>query len=178
MGDDELNLAEEGLVGGGEVRLFIKKAEVLHSVPRSGGSVFEIAVGFGAFFHHEIVTQKAGVAGVPEPRSDGLVGGLQRDVAIAPMVLGIGDILMHSHHHSGAIGRADRVGAVGFLVENAFLGHLVEVGCLDSRHAVALEVETHVLGHDPNDVGFGLCQAAEEDCTESGDGVPFHFSRE
>ena len=68
------------------------------------------------------------------------------------MIVGIGNILVNPDHHRRAVWRTDRVGAVGLFIENPLLCHFVQVGRLDPGHAVTLEIEAHVLGHEPNNV--------------------------
>jgi len=109
MGDDELDLTEEGLIGGSEVGGLVEDAEFIDAVVWSDCGVFEVAVDFAAFPHDEVVAQEAGVASLAEPVGERLEGGGERFVPVTSMVVGVCDVLVDADHHCGAVGRANGI---------------------------------------------------------------------
>jgi len=80
-----------------------------------------------------------------------------------------------SGEEGGAGGGADRAGGEGAAEGHAFLGELVDVGCLVELAAGAGEVGgTHVIDEDDDEVeglgggGEGECGAEEEETAEHG----------
>ena len=120
---------------------------------------FEVVVGFANPLSLRGIVAIGGVIpGTPEDRGHRLHSGRQVDLFRAPataVMVGADGGLIHAGDHRRARGRADRCGEKGAIKPGALTNQAVEVRGLDRLFTITRQLHTHVIHHDPEDVGFG-----------------------
>lgn len=138
--------------------------------------MFEVAVCLSTLVHDIRVAQYARIPRFPEIISDGLHPIAERHIPVAPVIMSIDYCLMHPRHHSRAAWRAYGSRTARCAVYHPLLNHPVQVRRTHRLHSVTLQVLSHILRHNPKDIGLLLNLSGSRHAYEGGCRCYFNFS--
>lgn len=172
----KLHLSKERLVLRRKLIILVEQSELVFSVPFSERCMFEVAVCLSTLVHDIRVAQYARIPRFPEIISDGLHPIAERHIPVAPVIMSIDYCLMHPRHHSRAAWRAYGSRTARCAVYHPLLNHPVQVRRTHRLHSVTLQVLSHILRHNPKDIGLLLNLSGSRHAYEGGCRCYFNFS--